>query len=500
MNQNFWKKNIPIYVFNVIIIVLVIIIGFISAINYYDGDAYWIIAQGREILKHGIVHTNTLSINPNDSIVVQQWLYDVILAIIYDNLGESGLYFWNLLGWFGLLITSYCLFRIKHVNRYISVIVAVFISVSFQYMNVRPECLSVILMLVECCILESVVNKLISNNWLWFLPLIMLLEINLHASMWFFHIILLLPYIVKIPFVNRLNVFENFVIPIKNIRYIILLMFLVIFINPYGLDSIVYVLKSSPIISYVSITELQPVEYFTEYGIMSLISIILFVLILCKQRILSSDFFMILGLTILSLTMVRNCIFVSIALIYASSYFLSKINFEKEIFSKFITNELYGVFICCLFSILLLGFYSLSNMKTLNVIESKSSDGLYDVITYLNDNTDNDVKLFTGFNTGGIFEFYGYKVYMDSRPELHSPIFNEGDNVLRDYFFLVKGVDTESNYLSPEDYDSIIQKNNFDYIVINNNIEKIFNIYLMSHPDKYDLVINTQSYNLYKVN
>ena len=69
--------------------------------SVYDSDMYFLIATGREILENGIPHTNVWTIDSSSGIIVQQWLYDVILAIV-DKAGYVG---------FSLFILSeFCIF------------------------------------------------------------------------------------------------------------------------------------------------------------------------------------------------------------------------------------------------------------------------------------------------------------------------------------------------------------------------------------------------------
>ena len=50
--------------------------------SIYDSDMYFLIASGREILKNGIPYNNIWTIDSNSAIIIQQWLYDVILAFV----------------------------------------------------------------------------------------------------------------------------------------------------------------------------------------------------------------------------------------------------------------------------------------------------------------------------------------------------------------------------------------------------------------------------------
>lgn len=61
------------------------------ALGYMDTDSYFILAEGREILENGIKYTNSFTVVDGLDIVVQQWLWCVLMYGIYSILGNVGL-------------------------------------------------------------------------------------------------------------------------------------------------------------------------------------------------------------------------------------------------------------------------------------------------------------------------------------------------------------------------------------------------------------------------
>ena len=71
------------------------------------------------------------------------------------------------------------------------------------------------------------------------------------------------------------------------------------------------------------------------------------------------------------------------------------------------------------------------------------------------------VSLFNGFNNGGFFEWYGYRVIMDPRPELWAPSITSSE------------VDYAREYVSYMDRElaasDIVDEYDFDYILTRDN-------------------------------
>ena len=56
-----------------------------------DNDLWYLLTEGRYILKHGIFHTDPFSIHEGLNVVVQNWLSASFLWVVYDFFGEMGI-------------------------------------------------------------------------------------------------------------------------------------------------------------------------------------------------------------------------------------------------------------------------------------------------------------------------------------------------------------------------------------------------------------------------
>ena len=88
-----------------------------------------------------------------------------------------------------------------------------------------------------------------------------------------------------------------------------------------------------------------------------------------------------------------------------------------------------------------------------------------------------DITLWTGFNSGGYFEFRGVKTYLDARPEIFALSNNHQKDIIKEYFSFCNG---------DLDYREFFARYNFTHIFITTE-EKI--PYLMLSEDKNYRVI-----------
>jgi hypothetical protein len=227
--------------------------------QFNDTDLYYIIPTGRYILQNGIPYENPFITTAGQNIVIQNWLYCVIVAFIYNHLHSIGLWLLQLIIITAMVTIIFKFFDFKHSeNKLMVIIFSLIIIKLFSYINLRPEILTFILIILEILGLEKYITTE-KAYWLCLLPLTTLLEINCHASYWIMHFIVILPYCVPtLPAISRSkNTY------IKNIKKLILPVFSMIvtlFINPYKVKAIRYVFDAlkSGIIKYNEIWEQQP--------------------------------------------------------------------------------------------------------------------------------------------------------------------------------------------------------------------------------------------------
>lgn len=99
-----------------LIILFAIIMAFTT--DYTDTDLYYLLANGKYILKHGIPHTNPFVFAPFKGgtlpdIVIQNWLYCIIVAGVSKIAGSLGLCILELIFIIGMMFTMYIFFKNK---------------------------------------------------------------------------------------------------------------------------------------------------------------------------------------------------------------------------------------------------------------------------------------------------------------------------------------------------------------------------------------------------
>ena len=112
------------------------------------------------------------------------------------------------------------------------------------------------------------------------------------------------------------------------------------------------------------------------------------------------------------------------------------------------------------------------------------------VISYFEKNKiSKDIKLYTDYSDGSIFDYHGYKPYIDSRAEVFLKKMNHKENILKEYL----------NFnLDEKTRDKFIKKYDFDYYVIGSMNLDLVNYLLNYDYIKYDLVFANEEIFLIK--
>lgn len=105
----------------------------------YDTDAWFILAAGDRILHHGIPYENPWALVDGLRVVVQQWLHDCILWLLYSENGAAGV------RWFQVAMFAGVGASLFGACRYLSgrtlpsaVLAAVGVSIAGVYISARP--------------------------------------------------------------------------------------------------------------------------------------------------------------------------------------------------------------------------------------------------------------------------------------------------------------------------------------------------------------------------
>lgn len=414
-----------------------------------DNDFWFLVNTGKYIVNNGIPYIEPFTIHTNFSFIAQQWLTDIIFYLIYNKFNIQGMYFLLVLA--NVLIT-YLLYKLSYLvseKVKLSLFITVFIDLILilGFLTTRPQIFDIILLLLELYLLELYIKKK-NKFYLLGLPIISILMINLHASFWLMLFVFLIPY-----YLGKINIKfaikENY--SIKPLILITIIMFLFGFINPYNINSITYLFKSYGI-DYINnfIIEMMPLTIENNILMFGYFFIIIISFIITKKKTNIRYTLLLLGTTYLSLQHLKGIIYLLIASVLILNYnFKDFFPEEKNKFKKNIPVNTTIILALCLITII-----SFVNKE----YKKEEDDPLYLITNYLKENSNNNAKIYTNYNTGGYIEYQGFKCYLDPRAEVFLKSNNKKEDILLEYTNLQNG---------KLNYKEFLNKYNFDYLIIN---------------------------------
>lgn len=451
------KINITKILYFYIITFLGILIIFCAVNLNPNNDMWWMISTGRYIVQNKTIpKINPFTIHNGYGIIVQQWLTAIFNYEIYIHFGNIGFITT------AILMTVLSLFLCY---RYISMftndintkilLISVVAFVFSSFATTRPTIFTIPVVLLELANLEKWNGD--KKNIRYLLPLIFLsvLEINIHAALWPLLLILTLPYIAPGYALN----FKHFVTELINRKWLIVadvLMFLSGFLSPNGVNAMLYLVKSYKKTSLMnSILELQKPAILGVWGILLIVQIVFLVLYL-REYGANSDFskvFLAAGTIFMSCTAVRNVWMAAIGCLpLLADMIPNMIRFRKE--------HIYELWKTFIINAVLLGCIAVILSEIAGQIENKKIPAK-NAAEYLASVAEPDrERVYTSFDNGGMFEWYGFKVYTDARPELFTKEVNKKESIDSEIYNVEYGF---------VDYRDFIDKYDFTYIVVNDD-------------------------------
>ena len=430
-----------------------------------DNDFWFLINTGKYILNNGFTIIEPFTIHSDFAFIPQQWLTCIIFYLIYTKLGMKGMLLLLLLLCIVIVYLIYKLSILISNKRSISIIITIFAYLMFLLYSIttRPQIFDIIIFISEIYIIEKYI-KTNQNKYLYFLPLLSLLLINLHASMWLMFFVLLVPYYIEF-IVNKKS--------IKSLLLLTLLSFAIGFINPYHINAIKYLLTSYGINEINNaVNEMKAININNALLIYIMIFIELIFVYKNKGKNKISHILLFLGTTYLALKHYKGILYLIITMIPLLSNCFTK---EKPLTNYTISNKEKIIYICTL--VLLVTFIGFN-------IKIDNTNSLVDVTNYLDKNSNKNIKLFTEYNEGGYLEYMGYKCYIDPRAEVFLKSNNKKEDIFKEYYDLRTG---------NLDIDDFILKYNFDYLLVNKDENKFLFNYLSNNHD-YEDVLNIEHF------
>ncbi|MGN1338349.1 MAG: hypothetical protein ACI4WW_07745 [Candidatus Coprovivens sp.] len=489
------KKNIINYVKNLksyeLILLLLIPIIFLCCYGWHiTADIWYMFRMSDYILNNGFPHYDVLSMHTMNKCVVPQWLYGISIWLIFKSFKGVGLYIFT---WITIIILGFCLYKLNMIvsdkNRRLSIImtsVILFLLSNSHFLPLRPQVISYILIVCVLIVYESY-YKNGNAKVLLFLPLISILQMNIHASLWWFIIIYSLPFLAE-QFINQVVLKKKNKCDIRIMILFFLGSFMVGIINPYGVDGINYFINSS-YNKYVSlmVSEMHVFSSLTKYAVYIFIIIAIYIAYLSlakKRRFRIAHFFIIIGSLFISFTAIKSVAFFLLTAIYPLSYCFSKnVKIIKE--DRFKDRKLiYKICYCSIvvLSMIFCGYY----ISKRNIYTDKID--YYSELMELKDKVNQDnVTLYINYNNGSYAEYLGFKPFIDTRAEAFYMSINENDEIFN-YYYLVQ----HGEY----DINEFVEKFNFTHIFLT----KDDYIYDRFDNDNYHLIMEGESYKVYERN
>lgn len=470
---------------------LILIIAFvwiwkIAPLMAVVADVWYLLSTGQYIVTHHqIPHINPFIQESGRSIVIQNWLSCVTDYSVYQKFGEYGLVVYGAICSFLIIIALY--FFIRSYTKNIKIIMPVFLVSCFvlsSAMNFRAASISCTVLMIEQILIKKYRDNKASKA-IWLLPIFSLFIVNFHASYWLFFFIFAAPYVIS--FSLKGSELIKMLQGKKKLLCVLFVSFLVGFINPYGTKSMFYLLYSYGSASQGDlISELRSPQIWTITGffvVMAIAFIILFVIAKIKGH--KRDLLLAAGCTALAAMSVKNIWMIPIGCIPIITVYLQSID-KKEISLKNIRlqNILFVVAICVLCFVKNDYSHYMSKDNLCSPIKA---------VEYLDQYDKNSVKVYGYQITNNYLEWNGYKVVMDSRPEVYNEVLSGGADLYAEEILIEKG---------EIDYQKFLEKNEFTHIITYQNIEmeglSILDAYLTGSKD-YKLVVDGNGYKMYEL-
>lgn len=479
--------------------------------SVYDSDMYFLIATGREILKNGIPHTNVWTINKGQGIVIQQWLYAVILALV-DKAGYAG--FSIFITFQFAIFTGLWLyfFSLRNISKRLSLLSLVMFSMPAQdyLFSIRPQLVTMILILASCICIEKF-RQTWKGVWLVGLPIMMCLEMQLHLSMWIIHFMVIMAYFVPAfyfkPFDKTIED-DSLFIHLKEhkkaiVEFIVAIIAMIgtLFINPYGIRGAMYLIYSfkSHAFDYVPVLEVNPTTFISPQGATILLCIVLFLVAWKLGHLRSTTINMTIGFCFMMMIVVRNntcCIFV---MAFTARDILASLN-NKTVSIDWKKDLKVSIVPVMLFADLIFVTNFLSSCENVFAGKNGTETNLPAIVNIIKQDYNTNMHIFTGFNDGAYFEYMGFKnLYIDARPELYVSAFTGDKDILRDYSkYCVYGYDVRLASMSKSSIKAGQPVSNanitawfnsydFDYVIVSPMAETFLSAYMLQRDD-YEMI------------
>jgi hypothetical protein len=466
------------------------------------------------VIAHGIPHIEPFTLHQGLHFVMHQWLSATMFALIYDTLGSPFLYLLVAVikGFIIYSVFRLCV-RVSEGNFLISFTIALAVSIPLDFFMVpRPNLFSIFVFSLELNLLETgvqtkppcgcchsapenddifvvahdktTIEKLNKFAIPCGLPILSVLLINLHAAMWPFFFVLMIPYVID-GFRFSIWGVKGDGYPVLPLGIAAVLSFAAGWINPYGFESMTYLFRSYGN-AYISamIVEMQSPDFKSLLGIMYFTIYFIPILIYCfhKGQARLRYALLMIGTGFMGLSSARSLSLFLVCAIPFLAHPLKSVQLLKTAgmqprfpWLRYVMMSILVVFLGSFF------FISAGKSEKESEITQPIKAVNY-IKTHLNNE---NIRLYTSFNAGGYSEFQGLRPFIDTRAEVFCKSNNQKENIIDDYFDVAFG---------KTHYRELIKKYELTHFLVGKT--DILNVYLPKDPD-FEMLFSDDNFKVF---
>lgn len=490
MAENKKSKKIIITLFAIFgVLIFVLLISKIPLQN----DTLFDIKLGEKYLTEGINTNDNFSIHENLKYVSHHFLVNIITFLVYNTFGFVGLYILEILL---TLIIAFLFFTANKIFLKSTKLAyfAIFIEMLFMlpFISVRAQMYSYILFLVEIICIEKFLSTK-KFRYLALLSVLPLFIINFHAGTIFFYFIIIGVYLLSYIRVNTVKL-ENDIARKENLKYLfipIVIGSILMFINPFGIDSVTYSLKTlgNTFISE-NISEFQPSNISNFLIAFVYMFIWVNIYIFTKKKIKTYQMLLLYGTMFMTLISIRHF---SLMVIVSATNMEHLFNVILQMYNAYINGvkkekiKNMNIMICSVYIVVMFvtgAFFGKPDSYEFLPEEEYPLKGM----EYINSNIPEDSRIFNEYTWGSLMMLNNRKVFIDSRADLYTSEYNKGTNVAIDYIDTIR---------CKKDFNKVFEKYNIDYLFISTDSNLYYNV---ENNPNYETLYKDKNCAVIKVN
>jgi len=300
-------------------------------------------------------------------------------------------------------------------------------------------------------------------KYLWWIPVLALLQINLHASLWPMILLVIGTYLFGRGYKKGPLILAA------------LGSFLVGFLNPYGFKMMTFILTSYGVPeANRTIIELNPFDLSDVFSIVLYLVIVgvLILYIFGKNKNIRVRYLLLLfGFLALGLNTVKGMSHLILVLLFPLALMYKDLKIWGSRKIHLMVGSWAGILAVCLILVVAIDRVP----KMLDGPNETIIAAIDAIDKEVGEENKKDLKVYAYFDDGGYVEYRGYKSYIDPRMEVFLKSNNGKEDIFKEWYELENGEIKEADFLAKYDFDYLLVEEGKElYDLENEGYEMIF--------------------------